>query len=225
MNEKHKPSKADKPTSRLEEKRSAYREAFAERREQRRRKGRNRMLLLVGLLLLLIIAFFLLPDPPSELDTEADLVAPTTTEKAVADSESLFLIPAEDLAPNPLLEGYVDQELRPEMYRFTVTYPNKEGELTKQEDGRHLFRIAGTVHAGEQGMEHPFQLHLFSNQAEDYEQFDPIFTEPLSFQVEGDHYTFQLSRPQELTPGLYYYLINEANSGEAYYVGKVMVGG
>lgn len=208
-----------------EDKTSMIRTAYAERRQRRHRKGQTRMIVLIGILVLLILVWLFLPDPTA--DTDAETPGQTEIETTLDDeaiSGAISEIPAEDRAPNPLLEGYVGQELRPDSaYHFTVTYPPKEGRLVVQADGTHLFRLAGTLQTTVEELQAPFQVHLFSNKPEEYERFDPIFSELLNFQIEGNRYAFQLSRPHDLSPGLYYYLINNATSREIYYVGKVIV--
>jgi len=198
------------------------------------------------ILVILVIFWFFLPNPteplPASDPAERTRAFPSstlsTTGDATSDKETLA-IPPEDIAPNPSLEAYIDNELREGAYQFEVTYPNEEAELNKQSDGTHLFRLAGRVvvdekqlgeeYTGEEEQEEQaeidlaFRVQFFSNDPEAYESFQPIFTEDLTFQVEGDHYVFQLSHPEELNPGLYYYLIEESESREVYLVGKVIV--
>lgn len=212
-----------------------YSNAYGERRKKRHQKGRTRINVLLGILLLLVIVWLFLPNPsatstPSDPEERTREFPTATTAESAADegssgvvSRSTAALPPEAVAPNPLLEVYIDQELREGPYRFEVTYPNKESQLSEQADGTHLFRLSGNVYTEEEEIGLPFRVHLFSNKPADYEAFQPIFTEDLSFQVEGDHYIFQLSHPEALDPGLYYYLIEESESGEVYGVGKVIV--
>lgn len=207
------------------------------------------MKVLLAVLILLIIVWLFLPHPTGDSSVSAPedrtrefpiTETPIPAAQGQLDSDDFATVPPEDIAPNPLLEGYVGQELRESAYRFEITYPNKEARLTEQEDGTHLFRLAGRLFVEEEKNEeatgetapaeeeaepisYPFRVHLFSNKPEDYESFRPLFTEDLSFQVEGDHYVFQLSHPEEMDPGLYYYLIEASETGEVLYVGKVSV--
>lgn len=211
-----------------------YGNAYGERRKKRHQKGRTRMNVLLGILLLLVLVWLFLPNPsapppPSDpAERSREFPTNTTSENSSARpsgtaGRSTAALPPEAIAPNPLLEVYIDQELREGPYRFEITYPNKEAALSEQADGTHLFRISGNVYTEEEEVALPFRVHLFSNKPADYEAFQPIFTEDLVFQVEGDHHIFQLSHPEALDPGLYYYLIEESESGEAYGVGKVVV--
>lgn len=212
------------------------------------------MKILMAILVLLVIVWLFLPHPtgdagPSDPDdrtrefpiTETPIPSSSNLSEGAGTAE----LPPEAIAPNPLLEGYVGQELRESRYKIEITYPNEEARLIEQPDGTHLFRLAGRLSISDEAEETtttpssppadpeaeeepqipPFRVHLFSNKPEDYESFRPIFTEDLSFQVEGGGYVFQLSHPEELDPGLYYYLIEAMESGETFYVGKVSVAG
>lgn len=210
------------------------------------------MKVLLVILVLLIIVWLFLPHPTGDTSTSSPEdrtrefpITETPIPRSDVDlneQDDFAELPPEAIAPNPLLEGYVDQELRESPYTFEITYPNKEARLTEQADGTHLFRLAGRLSVNEVTEEGSttaasvttedeapdipaFRVHLFSNRPEDYESFQPIFTEDINFQVEGDGYVFQLSHPEELDPGLYYYLIEATESGEAFYVGKVSVAG
>jgi hypothetical protein len=216
-----------------------YGNAYGERRKKRHQKGRTRMNVLLGILVLLVLVWLFLPNPsapppPSDpAERTREFPAATNVSPSASGDRNSTPLPPEAIAPNPLLEVYIDQELREEApYRIEVTYPQKEAALVEQADGTHLFRISGNLYAEnmatateneEDEIILPFRVHLFSNRPADYENFQPIFTEDLVFQVEGDHYIFQLSHPEALDPGLYYYLIEEAENGEIYGVGKVTV--
>lgn len=231
---------------------SFYSTSYGERRKKRHAKGQTRMKVLLAILVLLVIVWLFLPHPtgdttasdPNERTREFPVTETPIPESKVdlGAQDGFAELPPEAIAPNPLLEGYVEQELRESPYTFDITYPNKEARLTEQPDGTHLFRLAGRLSinvVSEEGTttsaptasedEAPdipaFRVHLFSNKPEDYESFQPIFTEDIIFQVEGNVYVFQLSHPEELDPGLYYYLIEATESGEAFYVGKVSVAG
>lgn len=214
------------------------------------------MKFLLAILVLLVIGWLFLPFPtgdssistPEERTREfpvSETPVPTS-EANRSGQQELVVLPPEAIAPNPLLEVYVDQDLREGPYRVEITYPNNEARLTQQADGTHLFRLAGrislnkeveastakpattTENEEEADMEEEipipgFRVHFFSNKPVDYESFLPVFTEDISFQVEGEYYVFQLSHPEELDPGLYYYLIEASESGEVFYVGKVSV--
>lgn len=207
------------------------------------------MRVLLVVLVLLIIIWLLLPHPTGDTSGSAPEDRTRTfpvTETPVSESSgsnlndqaALAELPPEAVAPNPLLEVYIDQELRESPYTFEITYPNREARLVEQADGTHLFRLAGRLQVemeadavsatpADEAADEPtlpaFRVHLFSNDPEAYENFQPIFTEDLSFQVEGNVYVFQLSHPEELDPGLYYYLIEATENREVFSVGKVSV--
>lgn len=210
------------------------------------------MKVLLAILVLLLIVWLFLPHPtgdttvsaPEDRTREFPITETPIPESGnrIQEQEGVVELPPEMVAPNPLLEVYVDQELREGLYKIEITYPNKEARLPEQADGTHLFRLAGRLSLNKE-VEEPakltspdneeeeeallpaFRVHLFSNQPEDYENFQPLFTEDISFQVEGNYYVFQLSHPEELDPGLYYYLVEATESREVFYVGKVSVAG
>lgn len=219
-----------------------YSTSYGERRKKRHRKGQTRMNILMVLLVLIVLVWIFLPHPtgeppPSEFDErtrefpEVETTIPGPG-GASEETRTAAAIPPEDMVPNPFLEAYIDQELRAGPYRFEITYPNKEAGLKEQADGTHLFRLAGRLYltaaeeempVEEEAADLTFRVQFFSNKTEEYEKFQPIFTEDLSFQVEGDHYVFQLSHPEDLTPGLYYYFIESSENGEIFFVDKVVV--
>lgn len=216
---------------------SFYANNYGERRRKRHKKGQTRMTVLIVILVVLAIIWLILPNPSAADDVSdpADRTRTFPTEEGAPGSSpddatygaGETALPPEDIAPNPLLEAYIDKELRESPYHFEITYPNKEAKLVEQSDGTHLFRVAGRLYAAEEDedeeLSKTFRVHFFSNKPEDYEAFQPIFTDDLSFQVEGDHYVFQLSHPAQLDPGLYYYLIEETEGREVFTVGKVSV--
>lgn len=210
-----------------------YSGTFGERRKKRHQKGQTRMYVLLAVLVLLLLIWLFLPNPAGTSSDPAERTRTFPAQEGAGNpsgadlsTEAASALP-EDIAPNPLLEPYIDQELRESPYRFDITYPDKEAQLAKQADGAYLFRLAGRLYAAEddedEALSRAFVAHFFSNKPEDYEQFRPIFSEELTFQIEGDHYVFQLSHPEVLTPGLYYYLIQDKEEGEVFAVGKVSV--
>src|SRR5690606_21351732 len=116
---------------------SFYSSSYGERRKKRHQKGQTRMYVLLGILVLLVIVWLFLPNPTNSTSDPAERTRafpPEETGSGLStgaySAEEVDALP-EDIAPNPLLEPYVDEELRDSTYRFEITYPNKEAQLAK----------------------------------------------------------------------------------------------
>ncbi len=210
-------------------------------------------LILIGLLLSAIVALLLWPTaeqpttttPQEQLPTEATEQTPPVEENTPATSFPTDEQPSEEapvsppsapapapptnqaaspppiaanFEPNPAFESLLGTQLRSGDYEFSLSAPQStstpqtlafDGQLTTDETQADL---------------PPFRLLIFSNDPRAFEQYQAIFAAPLSFTAEdASVFSFQAQPDETLTPGLYYYLIEDEDSGMMYLAGKVEV--
>ena len=128
---------------------------------------------------------------------------------------------AANLEINPVLDSQIGNATRGGDYHFTIKSPKKEAYL-KTELGVSVFEFSGLLETDESDISSTFQVHLFSNKKEDYENFDTKLTLPLEFNKKEDGvFEFSLTQRIKLSPGLFYYLLEDADSGEIIFVDKV----
>lgn len=132
---------------------------------------------------------------------------------------------AAQFRPNPRLEASLgvgqyrdngDESLR------WVQEPFRERAFVREKGAIHC-SIEASVRAPA-SVAGQVQCLIFSNSAADYEAFRPLHTASFDVQEAGAG-TFQLSFKAVLAlkPGLYYYLIEDRESGSAYFIGKFTV--
>lgn len=129
---------------------------------------------------------------------------------------------AADYRPNPRLEAITGNQYRGQDYRFRISHPASGLRLNRQ-DGQVAFRLEGSVETDARAINPPFRVLLFTNKPEDYEQFRYVHAARLAFEESDGAFSFRLAEQLPLLPGLYYFLIEDEDSGMVFYVGKVSV--
>lgn len=129
------------------------------------------------------------------------------------------------LRPNPRLEAL----LGPSQYRDNgeghvqwIQEPPREQHLLLEKN-RLNFTVSASVQATAV-VAGNLQCLLFSNAPADYEAFQPLLVIPVAVQERSEQ-TFLLvfKATAVLNPGLYYYLIEDRDSGEPCFIGKLIV--
>ena len=132
---------------------------------------------------------------------------------------------AAQFRPNPRLEAL----LGPRQYRDNgedhvqwIQAPPREQHLAL-EKGRLNLSLSASVHAGA-AVAGNLRCLLFSNVPADYDAFRPVLVIPVEAREDSEQ-TFSLlfKATIELKPGLYYYLIEDRDSGEPSFMGKIIV--
>lgn len=168
------------------------------------------------------------PPAPPQSAPPADSVAERNAPQATAPpkaSDTAFE-PAQRLVaarfePNPRLESLLGTQFRGDACRFRLDEPRANGQLVKKA-GSAVFRLSGTIETNaETAALPPFRVLLFSNRPSDYEQFQPLFLQDLPVEKTGASPRFRLDKALKLPPGLYYFLIEDPDTGMLYHVGKV----
>jgi len=125
-------------------------------------------------------------------------------------------------APNPRLEAMLGSRLRGDDYLFRITQPTANTSL-KRRNGTANFILSGTLETSSDEVQAPFRVLIFSNNPADYESFSFVFSASLVFEKEQDAFRFRTENPLQAPPGLYYFLIEDENSGLPYFTGKFRV--
>jgi len=126
-----------------------------------------------------------------------------------------------DYSVNPLLESLVNNNKTSTDIVFTVQSQQSDVKLTKK-NGSVNFRVSGLVEGEEEILsEGTYKLYIFNNNIEQYRSFLPKFSQEITFDKKDYHFDVQVDIA--LTPGLYYYLIEEADTEEQFFVGKFRV--
>lgn len=171
------------------------------------------------------------PRPPVANETDTKLPAensqspqtPTSPDanspKKQKESTDLF---ASNFQPNPNLELLLDNQFRGDEYAFRITQPVANAPL-KLKNGRANFLLSGVLETDAKKVDAPFRVLLFSNKTADYENFKFLFGKNLTFEKDGNVFRFHVEEPLNLSPGLYYYLIEAEDSGMLFHVGKIKV--
>lgn len=118
----------------------------------------------------------------------------------------------------PALETYIGSQLRGEDYHFIITAPLRNNPL-RSNQGKTVFYLKGKLE-GKMPADASFKVLIFSNSRRRFEAMQPLTAYSLGF---DDDAQFNLGAILPLSPGLYYYLIEEQESGSWVYVDKFSV--
>lgn len=127
-----------------------------------------------------------------------------------------------DFQVNPDLESFVGNKMRADDTELVISSPVQNAALKIINENVNLL-FSGKINTDKNEIDIPLRLLFFSNKKEDYGNFNFIFAENLSFEKAENIFQFKLDKNIELTPGLYYYLIEDEESGEVYFANKIIV--
>lgn len=169
------------------------------------------------------------PAPPA-LEKNAAPAAPLTPTEPVAGQQNPSPSPkattpkapllAANFEPNPRLETLLGSQYRGGAFRVRVDAPPANGQLTRT-GGQAVFRLSGAAEPERANETPALQLLLYGNRSADYEQSRPVWRQNLAFEKSGDAFRFRLEKRLDLAPGIYYYLIEDPDTGMLLYAGKV----
>lgn len=129
---------------------------------------------------------------------------------------------ATNFIPNPNWENYIGSHIRSNKIQVTIEKPGAESS-TNLVNGAFTFECLGEIKTMGKTLQGDFKIHLFSNRTEDFNEFRPLKSWNLKTEKEASSYAFHLQESLAALPGLYYYLLEEADTGIWYYVGKLSV--
>lgn len=151
--------------------------------------------------------------PPADTPSVSRPISPTTQPQRKAPSSP---IAAADYTPNPYLEPYLDSGMRSSAYTVTVSLPDtlrlseRKVRLPLAYEWNTTQPLAG-------------RILVFSNAPADYLDFRPLLTLPFDLPTTTAPVKGTFSIPVSLTPGLYYVLLEDRDTGEYWAVKRLIV--
>lgn len=191
-----------------------------------KRKTFNLWIMGVLLLVLIILAFrqFLLmeentPLPHPELPAkpaEQELQKQPEPQNPRPEKQALPMAAA--FKPIPKLEDYIGSQRRSEGFHFILDTPKSSARFHLAA-GQLPFKVSGKT-KGQVPAGTAFNLLVFNNREKDFEAMHPVFSQTLNIQPDG---TFLFKKKWSTSPGLYYLVVEEAQSGEWLLVDKFSI--
>ncbi|MEM7106391.1 MAG: hypothetical protein AAF502_24905 [Bacteroidota bacterium] len=152
-----------------------------------------------------------LPSTPSEkIEPKA--------EKSESSEPELF---AANFTPNPLLESQINNNFRSSDIRISVSEGNDGQPIRLKSDLANFslsIKVEGNVEESRN-----FRLLLFNNSTKAYQGFNPLWKKDLSTDNLPEDKIFKVNAAFKFPPGLYYYLLEDEDSGDIYAVNKFTI--
>lgn len=131
-------------------------------------------------------------------------------------------IAAADSKPHPYLDQFTKAGFRSNGSTVRIRSP-KMGQILPLKNGKIELHIEGTLALEEAPDEERFVIRLFSNKKADFDDFKPLFSGYPTLRAKGAEYELYLSQTLELSPGLYYFILEDNAIEDMIYVGKIKV--
>lgn len=131
----------------------------------------------------------------------------TTTDKPIASANS------KDFTTNPILEGFIKENLRSNSSELTITSPVSGAVFNKNGNKKIALKITGSSKNGT-----TYRIFIYDNKVSNFEKARPVLSRNLSVKN-----TFRFNALIELEEGLYYYYIIDANTEDIAGIGKFFV--
>ena len=139
---------------------------------------------------------------------------PSQPDKAVQKSRPV----ASAYEPIPKLETYIGSQFRSADFRVSIDAPAPAATFSTPA-GKLNFSLSGKTE-GDMPAGAGLRILIFSNNIRDFEAMHPMETSALPVSAEGK---FIFKKQISIRPGLYYYLIEEEQSGAWMHVGKFQI--
>jgi hypothetical protein len=152
--------------------------------------------------------------PGAPAQDAAPVQKPTQPNKAVQKSRPI----ASAYEPIPKLDSYIGSQFRSADFHVTVHTPAPDATLAAA-GGKLEFALSGEIE-GELPADAGLRILVFSNNLRDFEAMRPIENSALQLSAEGK---FVFKKEIPTASGLYYYLIEEQQSGAWIYVARFQV--
>lgn len=139
---------------------------------------------------------------------------PATVEEADREWRQEF---AEAYDPNPYLEDIIGDVLRGDRPQISLSTPPTDYRINAiGEEGEYQLHFEGEA----SGIDPDHvEIRLYSNETEDYIEEKPIYNESLQL----DDATFRTQLSVTLSPGLYYYTVENIESADILLAGRVII--
>ena len=176
----------------------------------------------------------MMPEMMEEMESEESAPAPpiAKTKKTIKKKEeSPAVKPIEEstaiaarFAPNPSLEFLIANNTRSNDLSVDVLKAQSNVKL-EGPDAFTPMSFLAVLNATKSLDKTTFILHLFDNDPQHFEDFEPLQSFELSLQREDASFTYQvnLSAQVELKPGLYYQVFEDYDNERILWVGKFLV--
>lgn len=151
--------------------------------------------------------------PATEIPTEQRLSPPPSSIKKTPPPI------AANFEANPVLEKFMGSSVRGDSFDFSVLIPSANA-VFKTNTGSFEFQLQGQVRTEEALEDYTFRWLLFSNQEADYKTFRFLESQALEFTPQNEGFAFKVQTTLDLPNGLYYYIIEDEDSGEMAFVEK-----
>lgn len=139
---------------------------------------------------------------------------PATVEEADREWRQEF---AEAYDPNPYLEDIIGDVLRGDRPQISLSTPPTDYRINAiGGEGEYQLHFEGEASGIDP--EH-VEIRLYSNETEDYIEEKPIYNESLQL----DDATFRTQLSVTLSPGLYYYTVENIESADILLAGRVII--
>ena len=162
------------------------------------------------------------PTPQGSAPKQEESVPDVPTRKPNPKEKQQKLFAA-NFQPMPALELLIGNNLRAGDFQWADTQPMPN--VTLEKPGIQIkFHFSGLLLSDADMREKKLNLHIFSNDPAAFEAFRPVSSTQLRPEPAGDN-TYRISADKSFTPspGLYYYLIEDASTERIYLVEKFMV--
>ena len=124
---------------------------------------------------------------------------------------------------NPSLEFFIGNNVRDN--DFEIQVQTKQRDINLQSDNETVpFQFSALMKSTANLMEKDFKLHLFSNDPAAFENFQPLSTNDLSLsQTSDNNFRLDFQKSMSLSPGLYYYVLEDFSAEKIHFVEKFKV--
>lgn len=130
---------------------------------------------------------------------------------------------AANFDPNPSLEFLIENNRRDNEVSLKVEVKQADIQLLAA-DSDVDFQFVAVLQSKADLSQQDFKLHLFSNKKADFEDFTPFSTRDLTLEkLTDDSYRIDFKNKLSLDPGRYYYIIEDFEEEQIYFVEKFEV--
>ncbi len=157
-------------------------------------------------------------DKTPRIKEKNDYIPPTTVEKP---PENLPI--AANFEPNPDIELFIGNHTRSAGFEFEMKRPITNDKLlfggeqtTIPFEGVFKDMEAADTQEG-------FQIHLFSNDKDAFNNFEPLWTKTLELKTIEEGFGFYLESSIVIPEGIYYWMVENTSGSSLYGVGKFTV--
>lgn len=147
-------------------------------------------------------------------------VSPT---KTTINKETLTTSPIDSIdrfLPNPHLESYLQIPVLGKDFTIEIDYPKQEMRYPLK-NNQFMFRVKGQIIANSNILPSNFKLRLFSNSIDDFKNHKVIEEWDIDFKNNTSPFEFKISNILNVQRGIYYFSIEQMDTQERFYVGKI----